>query len=241
MADRTDLPKIKPDAEPSIINHKAGVYGLLGSMGSSLALASLNNRATVKIVEQDIPEFEKLLNITSSTKKFAILGVVGGLIGALIGGNSEKKKQEVDQQQGRVVKDPGYFNKGLVSGTYFSTLINAPIIISKLRAEDILFRKIRITKLNAAIAVVGMVTGSILRKNSLQHDFDQSIAIRDGKQAETQDLLHQAANQLGTGASFKNSVTPDEAAVLADKQDQKSSHAAAHEAAHVQRNETARV
>lgn len=67
-----------------------------------------------------------------------------------------------------------------------------------------------------------------MRKNELQRDFDKAVAIRDANHAKTQQLLEAAIAQQQVPAaptmdeppSFKNSVTPDEAALLMEKQAQ---------------------
>lgn len=150
-----------------------------------------------------------------------LLGVelVGGFVGGLFG----KSQQEKDVNEGRTVKTPGYWNKGILSG-WLAVAIPVQIIsLFRTNEANVLDMNFQQRKsIYGFIAVVGgAIVGSIMRKNSLQKDFDQAVALRDQQQAQ---LIHGAAKAQQPG--YMNSVNTSEAAELAQKQAAKnSSHA----------------
>lgn len=194
MGERHDLPKIKPTEQPSMFNHDMGVGAWLGNVvgWGVLLTAATRGRPALGVG----------------------LGIAAPIIGGLWGGLSGKAKQEREQIEGRVVKEPGYWNKGILTGLVLGGMlaIFAPL-------------------LGGILSIGGAVTGSIIRKNSLQKDFDLAVAIRDQQQMQ----VMATAQGLGKGPqhSYMNSVTPTESATLAQKQVAQASHvdAAAQQAA----------
>jgi hypothetical protein len=232
MAERTDLPKIKPTEAPSLFNHEAGKWGAVGGLVASTA-AALHVHSSVKkqiqsmIAEHGIEALHRAKldgkALLSSGRKMIglLLGVelVGGFVGGLFG----KSQQEKDVNEGRTVKTPGYWNKGILSG-WLAVAIPVQIIsLFRTNEANVLDMNFQQRKsIYGFIAVVGgAIVGSIMRKNSLQKDFDQAVALRDQQQAQ---LIHGAAKAQQPG--YMNSVNTSEAAELAQKQAAKnSSHA----------------
>lgn len=200
MGERHDLPKIKPDEPPSIINYEAGVGAFWGNLAG--AIASFSTPA-----------------------KYRIATLLGGTaIGAIWGGLNGKSKQESEAISGKVVKTPSNWNSGIAGGMMTGWAIHTPL--------RHLFKKGVDSKAGLAIAVFaeigGATIGSIMRKESMQRDFDKAIAIRDANHVKTRQLIEAAvaSTQAPTTpaadepASFKNSVTPEETAALLEKQAQ---------------------
>jgi hypothetical protein len=206
MGERHDLPKIKPDEKPSLFNTEAAYWGLLGSVvggiGSYIGRGSVAVRIAVDL---------------------AFTGA-----GFLYGGTQGMARQEREQNSGRVVKTPGFWNSGILSGFFVSNLIQAPLTYYVHFKEMTPKAYGRALTASGIITLGGMIAGSIMRKDSLQRDFDKAVAIRDANHAKTQQLLEAAIAQqhaptaptMDETLSFKNSVTPDEAALLMEKQAQ---------------------
>lgn len=206
MGERHDLPKITPDEKPSLFNTEAAYWGLVGSvvggLGSYIGRGSVAVRIAVDL---------------------AFTGA-----GALYGGIQGKARQEREQNAGRVVKTPGFWNSGILSGFFVSGLIQAPLTYYTMFKEMTPKAYGRALTASGIITLGGMITGSIMRKNSLQRDFDKAVAIRDAHTAQAQQMLATsiaqqqvpAAPTMDEPPSFKNSVTPDEAALLMEKQAQ---------------------
>lgn len=195
MGERHDLPKIKPDEAPSIINYQAGEGAFWGNLVGSI------------------------ISLTAPAK-YRIANILGGTaIGAIWGGLNGKSKQESEAISGKIVKTPSYWNSGLAAGSMAGWAIHTPL--------RYLFKTGLTSKTKIAIAALseigGATIGSIMRKDSLQRDFDKAVAIRDSNQAKINQLLNEAAKLTPPAAdevSFKNSVTPEEAAALLEKQAQ---------------------
>lgn len=89
MSTRNDLPKIKPDEQPSIFNHEAGVWGFWGS------LIGLTAAATTVISKVGLSASEKLIETT--TRKYAPIlhgSVILGVIYGAIKGNPNRKENK---------------------------------------------------------------------------------------------------------------------------------------------------
>ncbi len=185
MSDRTDLPKIKPQEQPSLLNHEIGKWGFWGALAAAVpaGFANLAGRARLG---------------------FGI-SAAGTLVGALYGSFTGKAQQEKEQQTGRVVKDPGYWNKGILTGMAVDTLIRAPLAAFGRPLPNFIA-----WPLYVALPVIG----SIMRNNSLQRDFDAAVEVRNQQQALQQAKLQQVARQQAPAAGYTNSVSAAEAAEL---------------------------
>ena len=211
MSDRTDLPKIKPDTAPTIFNHEAGKWGWIsGFIGVLVAIPTvIVPKARIAIKTGRSAEL-----VHSELNEAGAIIIAAQLAGAAIGGTIEKHKQEREQTEGRIVKTPGYWNKGILSGFLVSSLIQTPIAMSKKPLSN---------GLSAVIGLGSAVIGSVMRKDQLQRDFDKSVALRNHEQAQLQALLrHEAPLPEPT---YKNSVTPEESATLHQQQTAPKTHA----------------
>lgn len=191
MAERTDLPKIKPEGQPSLINHSMGVGAFWGNLGGALAALA-------------VPAKYKVATVIS-----------GSALGGLLGGMQGKNKQENEQAHGMVVKSPSYWNKGIISGMMAGWAVGLPIRHFAKGAKGLVF----------VAEAGGAVIGSVLRKNELQRDFDRAVSVRDLETEALRNQLHAAQLANGTVPSYMNSVSADEAAALAARQDRKETHA----------------
>ena len=148
-------------------------------------------------------------------------------VGTLVGGFLGKSRQEKEQIEGRIANTPTYFNTGIIGGLVASdTLIHAYNAVKK-SSESLVGTTGKIGWVSLALPAALATAGSIWRKNSLQRDFDKAVAIRDANHAKTRQLIEAAvaSTQAPTApaadeVSFKNSVTPEEAAALLEKQAQ---------------------
>lgn len=189
MADRYDLPKIKPEGQPSLINHGAGVGAFWGFLAGGVASIAVPQKFKVAV-------------------KWG-----GAALGGFLGGTQEKSQQEREQTEGRVVKTPGYWNKGIISGLMVTEVVAAPILA---------FTKVKAGTLGGLALIGGMVAGSVMRKNELKHDFDRAVAVRDEETNALRSQLRASQIANGTSASYMNSVSAPEAAELAAKQERTS-------------------
>lgn len=194
MSTRTDLPRIKPDGQPSVFNHEMGVGAFLGNFVGAVAKVAVSERFKLPV----------------------LLG--GTAIGAILGGLNGKTRQENEKANGKIAEDPGYWNKGILSGLMVGWAISTPLRY---------FTGKPMPLVGAVIETIGAITGSSMRRNSLQHDFDKAIAQRDKEQAELKDMLKFVANEkTAPQQTFKNTVGPEESAALAVKQASTANHVA---------------
>lgn len=247
MGERHDLPKIKPDQQPTIFNAEAGNMGFAGTaIASLIGGVRLGSRGTTRDAIRDFKSSTEIEAIAAKElgfmKKLSLAIVGAGALGALVGGLIDKSKQEKEQVEGRTVKTPGYLNIGIFGGLFAGAMLQYGYIASALSLKNIDTKAVQsyISSLKenrpsggkyymfALAPVVFATLGSIMRKNSLQRDFDKAVAIRDAHTAQAQQMLAAsiaqqqvpAAPTMDEPQSFKNSVTPDEAALLMEKQAQ---------------------
>lgn len=213
MGERNDLPKIKPEKQPTIFNHEAGKWGFLTSIVASIALVPAMMKEMGKTLGQglSLKEETKIFEQSPRLRNLGLVAIGAEILGALFGGFQEKQKQEKEQVDGRVVKTPGYWNKGILSGLFVSSLISSVAVYG--------FKKPISGAVGTLISLGGAVVGSVMRKNELQRDFDQATAQQAKQQEENTALLHMLANNQLAHApvTYKNSVAPDEALALEQK------------------------
>lgn len=231
MGERHDLPKIKPEKEPSIFNHEAGKWGYLSSLAASLAaipyflkeavkdvVKKPDHELTAKTNPEDFKSIFKKINAEAEhdvlhnpkLRNVALVTTGVGIVGALIGGSKEKSKQEHEQTEGRVVKTPGYWNKGIVSGMFVSGLINTIFNYG--------LKKPLGATTGLIVGIGSMVVGSVMRNSELKRDYEQALmtkgAYEQQKQQQTEILVQQLAELQKQQPTYKDSVTPDEMQAL---------------------------
>ena len=219
MGIRADLPKIKSDEQPSFFNREAGMWGEVGSILGGLASLVIPNRAV----------------------KYGVVATVAGA-GVVLGGLQGLSRQKEEAINGRVVKDPSYWNSGILSGSLVAGLITMPFGYFLAKPEALLSGSttaLATVGLATAAWLGGVIAGSVMRKNSMQRDFDKAVELQNQEKARAKELLESVAKGKGHEMdapvpSYKNSVTPDEAAALAEKQ-----KSADHSHANVQEQRTA--
>ena len=124
MSDRTDLPKIKPAAEPSIFNHDAGKWGIIGGLLSiPISIAMTVSTKASEAFKNGV----RASCLRGCKIKYCSLPLERSSWAWFGAEFLAKKKQEKEQTEGRVVKTPGYWNKGILSGMLVSSLIQLPL------------------------------------------------------------------------------------------------------------------
>lgn len=226
MSTRTDLPKVKHEQAPSVFNHEAGKWGFISGMLAGIGVFSNAMIAGTKqaIKSRGMMTEEEIIKHVGSSYKTGIVVVAAAEVGgALIGGLKEKNNQEQAVTDGRVVKTPGYWNKGILSGLLASSLVQAPFSYSDMSEMAKTGKAATRSSLWLAVPLIGAIIGSIMRRSELQRDFDKAVAIRE----EEMDTLkakvaaHEAKHEEHAPVSYKDSVSPEEAEALAEKQQKK--------------------
>ena len=223
MGERKDLPKIIPQEKPTIFNREAGGWGIAGGMVGDVAGSFTRNAATK-----------------------SVLVYAGTAAGALYGGLKGKARQQKEQVEGRVVKKPTVWNGGIWNGLFVAGLVCIPFASIFEKAAQGAINSIPLLTAVSSLVVVAPIVGSVMRKNSMKRDLKQAEALRDEQQAKGQGIAQEITAGQGQEQplSYKNSVSPAEAAALAEKQAEKSqAHVAAMEAAqaHAQQPAAARA
>lgn len=184
MTYRTDLPRIKPDKEPSLVNEdmfaSAALGGALGGL-FQLVLGG-KNRATQIFV-------------------YAAFILTGGILGGLSG----KAKQEREQVQGRIVEHPGFFNQGIVSGAILAD--SATDIVDIIKDNN---SKTTSWSVRGIIAFLGATIGSIVTQQVRQKDFNKAVAIRDKQQQALQARIEELSRHHG----YDGKITKDDMRLL---------------------------
>jgi hypothetical protein len=196
MAERLDLPRVRPEGKPTIFNHGmahgafwGSIAGILVGSAAALLVGALFTNPALGV---------GLLIYSGKS--------IGEVIGGVIGGVKGKEKHERETVEGRVVRDPGYWNKGILSGLVVSNFLALPI--------EMAFGAFSPT-FSMIFAISGMILGSSLRKNDLQQDFDRAVAIRENGIQQ----LRAAALEKGISQekSMSQTVTKEEAAHLEEQ------------------------
>jgi hypothetical protein len=191
MADRPDLPKIKPDETPSIFNHEMGSWAFNGNFLGFLASLALPIKYRTGTI------------------------LAGTALGGLWGGIKGKEQQEKEAIEGRVVKTPGYMNIGIISGWVAGTMLALPVQMLMRNNTS------AVNNLGLLGALGGMTIGSISRKNSLQHDFDKAVAMRREEIGQLRARAQQAEMAMSTQPVVAETVTAAAAEVPAQADEAK--------------------
>ncbi|MFZ4124455.1 MAG: hypothetical protein ACOYJ2_00085 [Rickettsiales bacterium] len=202
MAKQEQLPKIKPQEKPSLLNHGTGqgtFWGYWGGIIAALVGFKDVTKALKDLGTKDVDAVAK--ELTKNKAHLKLLGVTaaGMAIGAAIGGLLGKKQQEEEQTEGRVVKKPTSWNIGVLSGLGASipVALGVKYLTRKLGAGVFI-----VDALGSAIGITGMVVGSSMRKKEMERDYNQAL------------------NQLGEqkiaeGMAYKNAaLSPQEQTIL---------------------------
>ena len=197
MTDRTDLPRIKPKDAPTYFNKEAGLWGTGATLVGGIAVG-LTGKKTAMAVGWGTT-------------------IAGTLYGAVIG----KQRMEQEQKVGRVVTAPTSWNSGIWSGSLVAGFALAGVAaVAHVPGYVTLIAEIG-----------GAIAGSSIRKKNMERDYNEAVGIRTQHDRKQQTRIHDLEQQLQqckTGItlqpaaekpiSYKDSVTPDEAQALEDKQ-----------------------
>jgi len=193
MGERLDLPRVQSTTAPTPLNHTTARYAFFGDMAAGL-IANLVFPASA------------LLHTG--------LGIAGLIIGAKWGAKVGMAKQERELTEGRVVHEPTYWNKGILSGLVVGGAISTAL---SLVATTLTALSLPAIGTGAGIlAITGAVIGSIAQHAHLKRDYDHAIAGRNMQYAQARQQAQ--AQGLGIG-QYMNSVSPEESQALAAKQE----------------------
>lgn len=188
MAERNDLPRIKPHRTPSYLNYEMMLGGWLGSVGAGAAqLLKLTKEKTVPV----------MLGMTA----------IGMGIGAVIG----KRRQEREQTEGKVVKTPSLFNDGMFAGWAAYDIAEIGYL-AKTGKIDFGITNGPTRWLLTAGAVLA---GGALGKLQMQQDYDQAIDAQNLQKAQQEAQIHTLQQQVAQLQNppqphYKDSVTAEE-------------------------------
>ncbi|MBN8543997.1 MAG: hypothetical protein J0M34_07020 [Alphaproteobacteria bacterium] len=185
MAKQEQLPKIKPQEKPSLLNHGAGQGAFWGGIAGYLATIPMMLSGKVR---------------TAITASFAV-----SALGAVVGGFLGKSKQEQEQVEGREVKKPTSWNTGIITGlavvspiTFGISFVNIPKAMAG--KVGIVGSLLGLTSL--ATTITGMVIGSGMRKKEMQRDYNQA-------------LNQLGEQKIAEGMAYKNAaLSPQEQTIL---------------------------
>lgn len=192
MADRYDLPKIKPEEKPTLLNGEAGNWGMAGSL-----VGFIGGGIAQKLTGNTVLGSSVIWGTTA----------LGTAFGALKG----KARMEREAVEGKTVKNPTLLNRGFFTGAFVGWLVSVPVFFlarGNLKLAG---------ALSTGIQGIGMVAGMVMRKNSMQRDFDKATQLQQAKQDVS--LSQARVQEMEPAVSYKNSVSKDEAAALAQKQE----------------------
>lgn len=190
MVARYDLPRVKSTTQPSFFNHETAKWAFIGDLvGTALAVAVGG------------------LAILSGSGIGAVVGLIlmpaislGGLaLGAQYGAKTGQAQQTRELAEGKVVHDPVYWNKGILSGLVVGRV--ATLALSLLGLNPF------------GLGLIGAIAGSILHKHTLQRDFDQAVALKE-QAVSAQPMISRERSR----SPYRDSVTPEETLALEEKQ-----------------------
>jgi hypothetical protein len=195
MTYRTDLPKIIPDKEPSLLNEQtlsgAAMGGVLGWI---------------------------LAMLVSSPKLRAASHVLGVIIGGGYGAVAGKKLEEKEQATGRIAQNPSLLNSGALHGFIATEIALDGINIASKRA-------VIPTGWRVPLALVASGIGSIWVNNNRQRDFNKAVKIQTQQQQalhEKVDALsaHHATKEITPQDITPQDITPQDMALLTKRQEE---------------------
>ncbi len=215
MSNRTDLPRITPDKAPTLFNREAGGWAYLGGTVAAVATVPYVLKESFKAVRR---------GETRIKNQLPVLGTVFGaqIIGGLYGAMKGKARQEREMVEGRVVKDPTIWNSGFFGGAMLGGVAILPLtlLLNAGKISPLMYNLISIP-----IGLGACIKGMSNRKQDMQHDFERSTALRQQEIDVAKMRLETLESTIAHSGSYKDSVSSEEAALLAAKQDTKTAHA----------------
>lgn len=212
MALRTDLPRISVKDEPTIWNQDMGKWAFWGSLiiGVPLMLAAMSNGYIPEDADffRKIPKGEFFLTEAIGWGSAAIGGIFGGLVG--------KSRMEEEQQEGKIVREPTIWNKGLLTGLMvgglITTLVAAPFVLAAGSTFGLFPLKALIVPLVTGVKFANQ------EKETMQREFDQAVNLKI-EQDVSRGLSLQMSRSPVPGISqaqapYVNSVSMQEANML---------------------------
>lgn len=179
------------------------------------------------------------------------VAAIGFTIGGLIGGVSGKNHMQQEQLIGHEVPPPTLFNKGIITGLFLGAVVGIGLIAGGAAAavniNGILGTALMVA--GAVSAIGGAFFGASHQKGKMTKEYaeaeqyhaqlrSQTISRAPMREAGLQPVIQQQADiaptqEIGSSASYKNTVSPDDMATMLAKLAQrpdKSTHAAGIEA-----------
>jgi len=223
MAQRTDLPRIPVNQEPTIFNENMGKWAFWGSFLSGV-VGGVVSSLTLNPIAGGV----------AGAASTAIFGLIGGQIG--------QAQIEKENREGKVVSDPTFWNKRILSN-YMAASIGTALIALPLAGIALATGSSGVLIAAAATAVLGKlysiysgISGGFEGKSRMQEELNQAIEIKQSMEIEqamarsqargqgvsrSQEVSHDVAKSEALMKNpYVNSVTQEESALLSARQTQ---------------------
>lgn len=168
----------------------------------------------------------QLANVSLPIYSAAVAGsAAGSLVGGVIGGIKRKKTMEHENQFGREVKEPSFWNKNIAVG-----LGAAQVLGTVALATGLVMSSIGIVSVASAMMVggailgvsqiLGFFNGGLEGKDQMKKDYDFALALKEQSKGITQvrdreaGIIIDQPQQGYSMAQYRNSVTPEESHAL---------------------------
>ncbi len=222
MAKRYDLPRIPATEEPTIWNRTMGVWAFVGSWVAAIAahvgLAATGIDADLDPVfdlhgahpettAEAVKELQPVLNTIGGTN-LAIESATG--VAAVAGGLSGKAKMERELQTGKVVKDPTFWNGGIVSGI-MAVSVPAGVAVASLFLVGAPLLGVAVAAAGFVASLGAAIYGGFAVKGKMQQEFNQSLAIKEEIELQRG---YGKCPVMAQQHAYVNSVTPEESQAL---------------------------
>lgn len=189
MAKRYDLPRIAPQEKPGLINSGFSEGAFWGNLLGSFTIPAL-------------------VVLAGASASVAPVAVVAGLAAATLGGglissalkNNELKKE---QQEGKVVKEPSFFNRGIYDGLMVNVVLSLGIGAAAVAGVIAAPLAGMLTLASGVVGIGAAVMGSFSRRSEMH---------KEVLQAEKQQVSQQMGHGHARGLSQE--ITADEMTLL---------------------------
>ena len=214
MGERLDLPRVPSTTKPSFWNHDTAKWALMGNIAGNVIGLLIAGTAL----------FSGSGLLAAGAFLLAPVFSLGGTyLGAKHGATIGAARQERELTEGRVVKDPSYLNKGIVSGLVVGNVASAALSLLGFGLPWI--------TITSGLGLIGAAVGSFIEKQNMSRDYDHAVALRNQQQGVMvqQPVIMQGQTMTPTvgQGQYMNSVSPQESQAL-------ETQLAAHDASHAQ-------
>ncbi len=215
MGLRYDLPRIPAKEEPTIWNSTMAKYaffsGLIGSF-----LAGITDVPGPEAIDFDVDDVDVLKDATVKSLPGRAVEYSAMGVGASIGGSAGRDEMRRELSEGKIVRDPTFWNKGLFSGFM---AVSVPTVLAA-TALALLASPVTLTVTVAAIGGIGSLVAAVThgfgKRSEMKEELQLAKDIAQYQQmAQARGLPRQILmDGPAPVQSYKNSVTPQEYALL---------------------------